>query len=591
AGSCLQISLPAPLFYQSGQQIMFSSGDPSMKSGNGIPARCVYLEEMAADLDDQDWLDMENIEQALFTRLLLQEPGNNLIYMTSAGTQNLSADRDAGEKQILRYLYACFQRAREEITKVPENLLPFAVRCRNLTVSNAHTVLLTPEIYVNQNVYEQLVDLMLEALRGAHFEDMTEFLEEVIEALTMDEEVRTFGEVMVPVFDILLSRIKDLDLCQILLYTYLDMILYFTKQKDIAKVCPLHNSKRQEVEEVEKEFARDHGKAGKIHLYSAVLVAAFQLGCCTFNCFPQVFAGYIQPKDPSNGQMYQKTLLGAILNISCLLKTPGVVENHGYFLNPSRSSPQEIKVQESNIHQFMAQFHEKIYQMLKNLLQLSPETKHRILSWLGNCLHANSGRTKIWANQMPEIFFQMYASDAFFLNLGAALLKLCQPFCKPKSPKLLTFNPTYCALKELNEEERRSKNVHMKGLEKETCLIPAVTEQEPEFANSYNLVTENLVLTQYTLHLGFHRLHDQMVKINQSLHRLQVAWREAQQSSSPAADSLREQFERLMTIYLSTKTAMTEPQMLQNCLNLQVSMAVLLVQLAIGNQGTEPLEL
>uniref|UniRef100_A0A8B9TS57 Ubiquitin conjugation factor E4 A n=1 Tax=Anas platyrhynchos TaxID=8839 RepID=A0A8B9TS57_ANAPL len=519
--------------------ITLDNSDPSMKSGNGIPARCVYLEEMAADLDDQDWLDMENIEQALFTRLLLQEPGNHLIYMTSASTQNLSADRDAGEKQILRYLYACFQRAREEITKVPENLLPFAVRCRNLTVSNAHTVLLTPEIYVNQNVYEQLVDLMLEALRGAHFEDMTEFLEEVIEALTMDEEVRTFGEVMIPVFDILLGRIKDLDLCQILLYTYLDMLLYFTKQKDIAKV----------------------------------------------------FAGYIQPKDPNNGQMYQKTLLGVILNISCLLKTPGVVENHGYFLNPSRSSPQEIKVQESNIHQFMAQFHEKIYQMLKNLLQLSPETKHRILSWLGNCLHANAGRTKIWANQMPEIFFQMYASDAFFLNLGAALLKLCQPFCKPKSPKLLTFNPTYCALKELNEEERRSKNVHMKGLEKETCLIPAVTEQEPEFANSYNLVTENLVLTQYTLHLGFHRLHDQMVKINQSLHRLQVAWREAQQSSSPAADSLREQFERLMTIYLSTKTAMTEPQMLQNCLNLQVSMAVLLVQLAIGNQGTEPLEL
>lgn len=65
---------------------------------------------------------------------------------------------------------------------------------------------------------------------------MTEFLEEVIEALTMDEEVRTFGEVMVPVFDILLGRIKELDLCQILLYTYLDVLLYFTKQKDIAKV-------------------------------------------------------------------------------------------------------------------------------------------------------------------------------------------------------------------------------------------------------------------------------------------------------------------------------------------------------------------
>ncbi|ELK31953.1 Ubiquitin conjugation factor E4 A [Myotis davidii] len=517
--------------------ITLDNSDPSMKSGNGIPSRCVYLEEMAVDLEDQDWLDMNNIEQAVFARLLLQDPGNHLINMTSSATINLSADRDAGEKHAFCYLYSCFQRAKEEITKVPENLLPFAVQCRNLTVSNTRTVLLTPEIYVDQNIHEQLVDLMLEAIQGAHFEDVTEFLEEVIEALLLDEEVRTFPEVMTPVFDILLGRIKDLELCQMLLYAYLDILLYLTRQKDMAKV----------------------------------------------------FVEYIQPKDLSNGQMYQKTLLGVILNISCLLKTPGVVENHGYFLNPSRSSPQEIKVQEANIHQFMAQFHEKIYQMLKNLLQLSPETRHCVLSWLGNCLHANAGRTKIWANQMPEIFFQMYASDAFFLNLGAALLKLCQPFCKPRSSRLLTFNPTYCALKELNDEERKIKNVHMRGLDKETCLIPAV--QEPKFPQNYNLVTENLVLTEYTLHLGFHRLHDQMVKINQNLHRLQVAWRDAQQSSSPAADNLREQFERLMTIYLSTKTAMTEPQMLQNCLNLQVSMAVLLVQLAIGNEGSQPVEL
>uniref|UniRef100_A0A8D0QPN0 Ubiquitin conjugation factor E4 n=1 Tax=Sus scrofa TaxID=9823 RepID=A0A8D0QPN0_PIG len=524
--------------------ITLDNSDPSLKSGNGIPSRCVYLEEMAVDLEDQDWLDMNNVEQAVFTRLLLQDPGNHLINMTSSTTLNLSADRDAGERHIFCYLYSCFQRAKEEITKVPENLLPFAVQCRNLTVSNTRTVLLTPEIYVDQNIHEQLVDLMLEAILGGreyiskiYFESVAEFLDEIIGALILDEEVRTFSEVMIPVFDILLGRIKDLDLCQILLYAYLDILLYFTRQKDMAKV----------------------------------------------------FVEYIQPKDPNNGQMYQKTLLGVILNISCLLKTPGVVENHGYFLNPSRSSPQEIKVQEANIHQFMARFHEKIYQMLKNLLQLSPETKHCILSWLGNCLHANAGRTKIWANQMPEIFFQMYASDAFFLNLGAALLKLCQPFCKPRSSRLLTFNPTYCALKELNDEERKIKNVHMRGLDKETCLIPAV--QEPKFPQNYNLVTENLVLTEYTLYLGFHRLHDQMVKINQNLHRLQIAWRDAQQSSSPAADNLREQFERLMTIYLSTKTAMTEPQMLQNCLNLQVSMAVLLVQLAIGNEGSQPIEL
>lgn len=55
----------------------------------------------------------------------------------------------------------------QQVTKVPEKLLSYAVRCKNLTVSNARTVLLTPEIYISQNVYEQLLDLLLEAVNRA----------------------------------------------------------------------------------------------------------------------------------------------------------------------------------------------------------------------------------------------------------------------------------------------------------------------------------------------------------------------------------------------------------------------------------------
>lgn len=65
-----------------------------------------------------------------------------------------------------------------QITKVPENLLPFAVQCRNLTVSNTRTVLLTPEIYVDQNIHEQLVDLMLEAILGGR-----EYISKICELL------------------------------------------------------------------------------------------------------------------------------------------------------------------------------------------------------------------------------------------------------------------------------------------------------------------------------------------------------------------------------------------------------------------------
>lgn len=56
--------------------------------------------------------------QALFSRLLLPDPGNHLIYMTSCSAVNLSADRDAGEKSVVPYLFACYQRAKEEVQEV-----------------------------------------------------------------------------------------------------------------------------------------------------------------------------------------------------------------------------------------------------------------------------------------------------------------------------------------------------------------------------------------------------------------------------------------------------------------------------------------
>lgn len=88
-------------------------------------------------------------------------------------------------------------------------------------------------------------------------------------------------------------------------------------------------------------------------------------------------------------------------------------------------------------------------------------------------------------------------------------------------------------------------------------------------------------------HLCMCRLHEQMVKMNQSLHRLQVTWQEAQRTGNPMSEQFLEQFERLMIVYLSTKAATTQPAMLQCCLNLQASTGALLVQLGMGNQGPE----
>lgn len=70
----------------------------------------------------------------------------------------------------------------------------------------------------------------------AELEEVVEFVEEVIAGLLADQEVRTFSEVIVPVLDIFQGRVKDFDLCQLLLFSYLDLLLYFSRQKDIAMV-------------------------------------------------------------------------------------------------------------------------------------------------------------------------------------------------------------------------------------------------------------------------------------------------------------------------------------------------------------------
>lgn len=181
-------------------------------------------------------------------------------------TQWLTEAVSGIEKQPFNFHNSDLFFSAHQVTKVPEKLLSFAVRCKNLTVSNTRTVVLTPEIYVSQNIYEQLLDLLLEGFNRARRlrpnftvlfrplvclfrsvsslqslpvseqNEVVEFVEEVIAGILSDQEVRTFEEVIIPVFDIFQGRVKDLELCQPLLYTYLDILLYFSHNKDIAKV-------------------------------------------------------------------------------------------------------------------------------------------------------------------------------------------------------------------------------------------------------------------------------------------------------------------------------------------------------------------
>jgi ubiquitin conjugation factor E4 A len=90
------------------------------------------------------------------------------------------------------------------------------------------------------------------------------------------------------------------------------------------------------------------------------------------------------------------------------------------------------------------------------------------------------------------------------LNLGAILLRLCQPFCSDTAdPNLLRIDPTYCAAKVDGDDEVRLKGVHMKKLASETSLIPAPEDASRPSSETFNFVTEYFYLAHKALEIGF----------------------------------------------------------------------------------------
>lgn len=130
-----------------------------------------------------------------------------------------------------------------------------------------------------------------------------------------------------------------------------------------------------------------------------------------------------------------------------------------------------VKILNDICFQPLANICEKVYQLLFAIIKISPNHRHRVLQWLGKCIYANLGRTKIWSSQMPQLFTQMYASEGFCLNLCSIMLRLCKPFSEPRSAKLLKIQPTYCRMVAGNEKDARERGLHAEG---ECCSLMSI---------------------------------------------------------------------------------------------------------------------
>lgn len=85
------------------------------------------------------------------------------------------------------------------------------------------------------------------------------------------------------------------------------------------------------------------------------------------------------------------------------------------------------------------------------------------------------GRSKIWANAGPT-YTGIYTTDGFSVNLCYVLLKLCQPFSSPCSPKLLKIQPSYVHAVAADDEDAGRRGIHSKG--KQILILQAQVRQK-----------------------------------------------------------------------------------------------------------------
>ncbi|KAK3090701.1 hypothetical protein FSP39_013864, partial [Pinctada imbricata] len=521
------------------ENIFLITADEEIHPYEDSPSHCVFLRDFKESLDDQTWLDMGCIEQAVFERLLLPNPKQEVV--NHSPSKNTQYSAQAGESQVLQYLYQCYCRLQAVRNNgLYQKFSQELDKCESVILMNARTCLQQPDLYPTQNLHTQMVTLLEDegSFLLAGMEDMKDiFFDKLVSQILENEDDGPLSQVFSPVLAVMATKLQtELSLLNPAVIRVIDLLSFFTRKAPLA----------------------------------------------------EVFLDYSTPKDWNNGKSFEQTLMGSMLSLSCIPRNE--MGPYEFFENPSSRTKQDIDAVESNIQQPLGSINDRVYQFILAIIKLSADLRHRMLKWLGKCIHANWGRTKIWSSHMPQLVNQMYSSEGFCLNLCSVMLKLCLPFSVPLSDKLLKVKPSYCQVVTADESDIKKRSVHACGLQKETTLIPAEDNSRVTPEESYNFITECFFLTHQCLYMGFHTSHEKFLKLNQELHRVQRLYQEVRsQGTSEDVEpvrSIKRQMEQGMTLYLCMKAALTEPNLLEMCMNFHLATATWLSEVAISNDPT-----
>ncbi|CAD5117321.1 DgyrCDS6107 [Dimorphilus gyrociliatus] len=496
----------------------------SNHEGDTTKAPRVYLADFHSQLN-QTWLDLECLAQAVCERIMLNDPKQ---FLTGKG------HNEAAEGARIRYLVQCFIRFRGCKQRIINGELK--EKCQNAIVKNSVLVLQQPELFPDNVDLNTLYNLFLE-YREKDIGSFSEFINLIAADIAPSDEGKSISEIFSPMLNICHRDLKRIDaIGHPDIMKHLELLELFVSDSNLATVF-------------------------LDHLFSMIR------------------------KIGSNvpGSAYAENAFGALLSIGCIPTALLPGQHYHFFDKPSRMSRQEQESIEGNIHRFMDTLQDRMYTIVYKILKVNLSCKRQFLKWIGECIFANKGRQQTWTQlQGPLNMLQpQYVNHAFFLNLGAIMLRLCQPFANPSSPKLDSINVDYClfSTKDLNRRE----DVNCVGLKDETCLQPKSDDfKYPEGKEPMNFITECFFLTHQILRVGFYAVNENLIALNQDMHRMQGTFNDIRAQGGENTErgkKIYEFMESKMTTYLCVKAAMCHPSSLESNLQLQIATSYFLCKL------------
>ncbi|XP_028402978.1 ubiquitin conjugation factor E4 A-like isoform X2 [Dendronephthya gigantea] len=512
----------------------------------GIPTSYVYLPATESDPESQflNWVDMDEV---LLKRLMMEKPGDNVLEAVGCkDTPKFLLDSNPAEKRMIHYLLGCYHRKLQEDKKWKDkyDLLAYYLKqCEELIVSYTRMCLSQPELFPNKNPHHDFSELLLTMSQDEEFKGLWNLV--LKDPLSSDEMVVMFS----PVVNRVSEKIKttEMVLMQPDAAPILNVLHMFSQNKDIAQVLV---------------------KSSLWLPSSPVTIGAFS----GLYGLPVMGASY-----------EQTTILGRFLGLSSVSRNPQ--NSEGFFLKPSRQSQSEMEAITASLRQYIKFNCDQMTQICKNLLKMSPATKHALLHWIASCLHSNDNRRKMSSNQAT------LASNGFFLNLGNILLALCQPFLDPHSSKLTKIDPRYCiAMVTVDTMAQEETTVHLRGLQAETKLCVRESEEvDSQTSPAFGFTTELFFITHRCLQLGLQVTCDYYEKLMKELNKIQDVYNASRRQvvDHDITERIREEFEKGIATQLSLKCHLLMPSLVETALKFYIATASWLVQILIAQEDLD----